>query len=81
MIHHVSHWELESGTKNLWRGLNSLGTKKVVVVKDICCWTLDIEFNNGNFHVSSHNTRYEAMRAAEVQACWEVDEYFCPTTA
>ena len=70
---HLSHWELLAGTKNVWRGINSLDTRHVTIVKDIGCWTLDIDFLNGKYHVSSHNTRDEAMREAEMRACWEME--------
>jgi len=73
MKHFVSHWELLAGTKNVWRGVNSLGTNHVTVVKDIGCWTLDIDYTNGKSHVSSHNTRDEAMRYAEYLSSWAVE--------
>ena len=78
MIYHCSHWELVSGTKNVWQGMNSNNTKSVLVVKDIGCWVLDITYLNGGGHYSAHNTRDEAFRKAEEQACWLVDENFHP---
>lgn len=81
MIHHISHWELLSGTKNVWRGINSNNTKDVLVIKDIGCWVLDITFLDGRGHYSAHNTRDEAFRKAEEQASWLVDYNFNPATA
>jgi len=34
---------------------------------------LEIRFDSGKAHVSSHNTRDEAMRQAEYQAVWTVE--------
>ena len=81
MIYHCSHWELVSGTSNVWQGMNSNNTKSVLVVKDIGCWVLDITYLNGGGHYSAHNTRDEAFRKAEEQASWLVDENFHPATA
>ena len=79
---HISAWQLQRGTNNLWRGINCTGADSVVVVKEIGCWTLDIKnmYPNGSNHVSSHNTRDEAMRYAEIKTSWEVDINFNPIT-
>jgi len=37
------------------------------------CWMLEIRFDSGKSHVSSHNTRDEAMRYAEYLSSWAVE--------
>ena len=66
---HISNWELRDGTNNTWDSINCL-SGRVEVIEHMGCWMLEIRFDTGKVHVSSHNTRDEAMRKAEEQASW-----------
>lgn len=72
MRHFISHWELQDNTSNVWRSINC-NNGSAEIIKHMGCWMLEIRFNTGRFHVSSHNTRDEAIRQAETQAAWNVE--------
>lgn len=72
MADFMSHWELKPDTQNKWTSINC-ANGRAEIVKHIGCWMLEIQFDSGNRHVSSHNTREDAMRQAEYQAVWTVD--------
>ena len=72
MKHFISHWELQPDTQNTWASVNC-ANGRAEVIKHMGCWMLEIRFDSGKAHVSSHNTRDEAMRQAECQATWTVD--------
>ena len=69
MKHFISHWELQSDTQNTWASVNCTNGR-AEIIKHMGCWMLEIRFDSGKAHVSSHNTRDEAMRQAEYQAVW-----------
>jgi hypothetical protein len=72
MKHFISHWELQSDTQNTWASVNCTNGR-AEIIKHMGCWMLEIRFDSGKAHVSSHNTRDEAMRQAEYQAVWTVE--------
>jgi hypothetical protein len=72
MTQHLSHWELQQNSQNIWHSINCMNGR-AEVIKHMGCWMLEIKFDTGKVHVSSHNTRNEAMREAEMRACWEVE--------
>jgi hypothetical protein len=67
-----SQWELLDNTNNTWRSLNCVNGR-AEVVKHMGCWMLEILYDSGKYHVSSHNTRPEAIHQAECKAVWSVD--------
>jgi hypothetical protein len=72
MKHFISHWELQPDTQNTWASVNCTNGR-AEIIKHMGCWMLEIRFDSGKSHVSSHNTRDEAMRQAEYQAVWTVE--------
>ena len=72
MKHFISHWELQSDTQNTWASVNCTNGR-AEIIKHMGCWMLEIRFDNGKAHVSSHNTRDEAMRYAEYLSSWAVE--------
>jgi len=70
MRHSISHWELQDNTSNVWRSINC-NNGSAEIIKHMGCWMLEIRFDTGRFHVSSHNTRDEAVREAEMRTSWE----------
>ena len=67
-----SQWELLDNTNNTWRSLNCVNGR-AEVVKHMGCWMLEILYDSGKYHVSSHNTRDEAMRHAEYLSSWALE--------
>ena len=72
MRHSISKWEFQDNTTNVWRSINC-NNGSAEIIKHMGCWMLEIRFDTGRFHVSSHNTFYEAIRQAETQVAWNME--------